>query len=243
MNPYKAVLFDFDGVIANTVPIFRQAFFQFFKKENYTIDESDFENQNWATKSLEQLCKILLEKYGIVLDVDTIRRETWQTQKDLMRHHLESDPSLLPFLIYCRENWIHIAIGSNSISDRIIWVLDMMNILDFFTLVAKHPLEKGGRTKRMKLGDLETSNKENLAIIWANDLTHHKPDPEVWLKCADLLGVPITDCLVIEDGLPWLTWAKQCGARGIYYHRFCPSEKACEEIAEKNVGSFGELLK
>lgn len=227
MRPYKAVLFDFDGVIANTVPIFRQAFFEFFKKENHTIDESDFETQNWATKSLEQLCKILLENYGIVLDVDTIRRETWQTQKDLMRHHLESDPTLLPFLIYCREKWIHIAIGSNSISDRIIWVLDMMNILEYFILPNFWNLK------------LET---QNYTIIWANNLTHHKPDPEVWLKCADLLGVPMTDCLVIEDGLPWLTWAKQCGARGIYYHRFCKSDTACEEIAEKSVGCFGELI-
>lgn len=227
MNPYKAVLFDFDGVIANTVPIFWQAFFQFFKKENYTIDESDFETQNWATKSLEQLCKILLENYGIVLDVETIRRETWQTQKDLMRHHLESDPTLLPFLIYCRENWIHIAIGSNSISDRIIWVLDMMNILEYFIL------PNSWNSK------LET---QNYTIIWANNLTHHKPDPEVWLRCAELLDIPIKECLVIEDGLPWLTWAKQCGARGIYYHRFCKPYTACVEIAEKSVGSFGELI-
>jgi beta-phosphoglucomutase-like phosphatase (HAD superfamily) len=57
-----------------------------------------------------------------------------------------------------------------------------------------------------------------------------------------MLGVSLTECLIIEDGLPGLTGAKQCGARGVYYHRFCRPEKACIEIAERSVESFSELL-
>ena len=73
-------------------------------------------------------------------------------------------------------------------------------------------------------------------------LTHHKPDPEVWIRCAEMLETPIEQCLVIEDGLPGLTGAKTCGARGIYYYRFCRTEEACMELAEKSVESFSELL-
>jgi|GEM_PF-3060290 len=73
-------------------------------------------------------------------------------------------------------------------------------------------------------------------------LTHHKPDPEVWIRCAEMLEIPIEKCLVIEDGLPGLTGAKACGAQTVYYHRFCRPEKACMELSEKSVESFSELL-
>lgn len=52
-------------------------------------------------------------------------------------------------------------------------------------------------------------------------LIHHKPDPEVWIRCAEMLEIPLSECIVIEDGLPGLTGAKACGVRSVYYHRFC----------------------
>lgn len=75
-----------------------------------------------------------------------------------------------------------------------------------------------------------------------NDIIHHKPDPEVWIKCSEMLGIPLSECLVIEDGLPGLTGAKACGAQSTYYHRFCRPEKACMEIAGKAIEGFSELL-
>lgn len=75
-----------------------------------------------------------------------------------------------------------------------------------------------------------------------NDITNHKPDPEAWIRCSEILTVPLEQCLVIEDGLPGLTGAKECRAHGIYYHRFCTPEKACMEIAEKSIKSFSELI-
>lgn len=37
-------------------------------------------------------------------------------------------------------------------------------------------------------------------IVTADDVTHHKPDPETFLKCALLLKVNPADCQVFEDG-------------------------------------------
>ncbi len=37
------------------------------------------------------------------------------------------------------------------------------------------------------------------AIVSADDVTASKPNPEVFLRCAELLGVPPADCLVFED--------------------------------------------
>lgn len=103
------------------------------------------------------------------------------------------------------------------------WVLEKMNIASYFLHDDEHP-ERGYN------------------IVSANDITHHKPDPEVWVRCSEILEIPPSDCLVIEDGLPGLTGAKACGARGIYYSRFRKGEKACAELAEKSVESFSELF-
>jgi beta-phosphoglucomutase-like phosphatase (HAD superfamily) len=37
------------------------------------------------------------------------------------------------------------------------------------------------------------------AVISADDVTQSKPDPETWLKCADQLHAPPSDCVIFED--------------------------------------------
>lgn len=128
----RAILFDFDGVIAHTIPIFRQALFQFFREKQLKITESEFENDGWASKSLAQFCVILSEKYDIHFEVNDLRSQIWQAQVDMMNEGLESDPTLIPFLEYCRQSNIHLAIGSNSFRDRIEWVVKKMKIDEYF---------------------------------------------------------------------------------------------------------------
>lgn len=223
MKDFRAVLFDFDGVIAHTLGIVKHSLIQLFQKNNLPLDEDEFESWKWGTKSLVQLSATLKEKYNIELDPPAIHAHIWETQKALFEAWLESDPSLIPFLEYCKNCDKKIAIGSNSGTSRIEWVVQLLQLEKYF------------------LYD-ETKPEKWYTIIGANMLTHHKPDPEVWIKCAEMLEIPITDCLVIEDGLPGLTGASQCGARGVYYHRFCRPEKACIELAERSVESFSEIF-
>lgn len=139
MKNISAVLFDFDGVIAHTIPIFRQAMFRFFREKNISVQESDFEADGWASKSLAQFCSILSEQYDIHLEVQELRTQIWQTQVDLINAGLESDPSLIPFLEYCKASGISIAIGSNSIRDRIEWVIKLMKIDSYFLYDKSNP--------------------------------------------------------------------------------------------------------
>lgn len=223
MLPFRAILFDFDGVIANSMSFYRHTWEQFIKKSGLPVPTSDFEKEKFFTKSLDQVCQILKEKYSIDLDKQKLIEETLHIEQTLMSEGLESDTTLIPLLEYCKNTNIAIAVGSNSGIRRISWVLEKMNMKHYF-LHERERVEKGYN------------------IISADDITHHKPDPEVWMKCAQMLGVPIGECLVIEDGLPGLTGARECKAHGIYYHRFCKPERACMEIAEKSIESFSELL-
>ena len=213
MKPFRAVLFDFDGVIAHTAPAFRQALWTFLREKQIQAVKEDFEENGNFTMSLRQSVEFLKEKYGYDIDLSELRARIGPIQIELLDKHLEFDPSLPLFLEHCNRQGIKIAIGSNAFTERITWVLEKMKIKEHFTV-----------------------------ILGANDITHHKPDPEVWLRCAEELGVSITECMVLENGLPGLTGAKTCGARGIYYHRFDRPERACLEIAEKSVESFSALF-
>jgi beta-phosphoglucomutase family hydrolase len=48
-------------------------------------------------------------------------------------------------------------------------------------------------------------------IVTANDVKIHKPHPETFLKCAELMNVPPADCEVFEDGDLGIEAAKRAG--------------------------------
>lgn len=110
MDNISAVLFDFDGVLGHTIPIYKQAIFTFFKQKQLAVSENDFEQDGWASKSLEQLCEILASKYDIQLSSDELRKQIWQTQVDMINMGLESDPTLIPFLEFCEKTGKKLAI-------------------------------------------------------------------------------------------------------------------------------------
>ena len=48
-------------------------------------------------------------------------------------------------------------------------------------------------------------------IVTANDVTRHKPHPETFLRCAELMGVAPEECEVFEDGDLGLRAARSAG--------------------------------
>lgn len=103
MSHIRALLFDFDGVIAHTAPIVKQALWHFFREKEIVVLEKDFEEDGYATKSLEQVCDVIQNKYTITLDVHTLRSQIWNTQVQLMNEGLVFDPELLVLLEFCQQ--------------------------------------------------------------------------------------------------------------------------------------------
>jgi beta-phosphoglucomutase family hydrolase len=66
------------------------------------------------------------------------------------------------------------------------------------------------KSAEVQLGELGIANYFD-AIVSANDVTTHKPEPETFLKCAQLMGVEPTACQVFEDGDLGIEAAKKAG--------------------------------
>ena len=48
-------------------------------------------------------------------------------------------------------------------------------------------------------------------IVSAEDVVNHKPHPDTFLRCAELMGVEPSECQVFEDGDPGLEAARRAG--------------------------------
>jgi len=48
-------------------------------------------------------------------------------------------------------------------------------------------------------------------LVSADDVTQYKPEPETFLKCADLMGVDPAHCQVFEDGILGIQAAQKAG--------------------------------
>jgi beta-phosphoglucomutase-like phosphatase (HAD superfamily) len=118
-----------------------------------------------------------------------------QYQRDF-RPHLKLIGGLDRFLKESNDAGIKMGIGSAAIRYNIDFVLDGLEIRKYFQ-----------------------------AIVSADDVTRSKPDPETWLKCAGLLGLPVTNCLVFEDSPKGAESALNAGMRCIVITNLHPEEE------------------
>lgn len=75
------------------------------------------------------------------------------------------------------------------------------------------------------------------AISDGNNITHSKPDPEVFLKAAQMLCTAPEDCLVVEDAVSGAKAGKAGGMKVA-----CVGDAAAEQAGDYNLTSFAQLL-
>ena len=63
-------------------------------------------------------------------------------------------------------------------------------------------------------------------IITRDDVQHGKPAPDIFLKAAELLQVPISQCLVLEDSHTGIVAASRAGAFSV----FVPSSESVDPL-------------
>lgn len=78
----------------------------------------------------------------------------------------------------------------------------------------KIPMAVGtGGARRLALKTLEIIGLQNYfdVLVTSEDVNHFKPNPETFVKCAELMGVAPTDCEVFEDGVLGIQAAQTAG--------------------------------
>ncbi|CAY75410.1 Phosphoglycolate phosphatase [Erwinia pyrifoliae DSM 12163] len=86
----------------------------------------------------------------------------------------------------------------------------------------RRPMAVGtGSENAMAVALLQHLNLHNYfdAIVGADDVKRHKPEPDTFLRCAELIGVPAARCVVFEDADFGLQAARAAGMDAVDVRR------------------------
>ncbi len=184
---YKACLFDLDGVLVDTAIYHFQAWKNLGKKFNYELTEEQNEQLKGVSR-VESLNKILAWANYTASET---QKNAWLVEKneEYLRLISNMNPSeILPGVIdfLTQIKALGYQIALGSASKNAEIILEKTGLISWFDL-----------------------------IIDGNKVSQSKPDPEVFLKGAEGLGVAPEACIVFEDAQAGVEAAKAGNMRAI----------------------------
>lgn len=180
--PLKAVLFDMDGVIVDTEPLHRKAYFQLF--DDLEIEVSEELYTSFTGSSTKKVCNTLIENYQLSHSHEELAIVKRKYFKDYFYN--DADFNLLPGVKSLIENYFENDIKLVLASSASMITIDMV-------------FEKF---------DLE---KYFIGKISGADLKESKPHPEIFLIAAEIAKESKENCMVIEDSTNGIIAAHSAG--------------------------------
>ena len=174
----KAIIFDLDGTIANTM----QNHFTAWRKAvlPYGIDFSaDLFKSLTGMPRTATIIK-LNELFGTSMnpeDVGNIKASQFKTLVDLTE-----EIDVVTDVVRKYHNILPMSIGTGSTKLGAKKTLEVIKMDTYFDIV-----------------------------ITADNIINPKPHPETFLKCANLMGIHPSDCVVFEDGILGIQAAEKAG--------------------------------
>jgi len=224
MDKLYGLIFDVDGVIADTEAVNARAsikvFADLFGAES--VVRKDFEAG--LGRGAEEYVKAAAKVHGLELTEEQIKKAT-QLRQDYFLKILSEEP-LPPFP------------GALELMD------EAMQREDFRIAIATSgTLEKS----RAVLNAVGVPYRK-MVYINGNDVKHKKPDPELFLIAAEGIGIEPAQCVVIEDAPNGVQAAKAAGAKCIAVTNSTTASKLseanliCDSLEQISIETIQRLI-
>lgn len=180
--PLKAVLFDMDGVIVDTEPLHRKAYFKMF--DDLAIEVSEDLYTSFTGASTKKVCTTIIENFQLERnheDLSAIKRIYF---KDYFYN--DADFNLIPGVKKLIENYYENGVKLVLASSASMVTIDMV-------------FEKFGLEKYF------------IGKISGADLKESKPHPEIFILASKIANEPKENCMVIEDSTNGIAAAHAAG--------------------------------
>ncbi len=178
----KGVIFDLDGVICSTDEFHYLAWKKIANQEG--IPFSRLDNNALRGVSRKESLELILRKSKKSYNEEE-KEKMMADKNDCYRSYLQQmAPSFLSDEVKETLEALKkksLRLAIGSSSKNTRLILDKLRLLDFFD-----------------------------AVVDGNDISHSKPNPEVFLKAAKALSLPSNECFVVEDAVS----GAQAGKRG-----------------------------
>lgn len=191
----KAVIFDLDGTLLDNNSYHRKSWVEYLKNMGREISEEEF-NKNINGRTNKDVVEYI---YGRNKSDEEITKHTLEKEalyRKIYKPHITPVKGLIHFLEILENKNIPMAIATSGIQPNIDFMFENIPIKKFFkTVVNSSHIKKG------------------------------KPDPEIYLKVALLLGISPKNCLVFEDAVVGIKSAKSAGMKVIAVATTQPKEE------------------
>ena len=206
-----AVIFDFDGVLADTERLHLRAIQDALAAHGRTLDEEVYFERYLGYGDRDVFVALARES---AWRLDAAGLDALMTLKaERYRHHLAAGQALYATAAGCVRSLADrfpLAIASGSLRGEIREILAVAGLLDAFR-----------------------------AVVGADDVAAGKPAPEPYLKAAELLGVDPSAAVAIEDSRWGLESARAAGMRTIAVTTTYPPSALT--LADAIVASLDEI--
>jgi len=174
----KALIFDLDGTIADTMPIHFIAWRN--AAARYGIDFTVELFAQLAGIPLYPTVMKLNEMFGKNIDP----KEMGDAKEEEYELNMHRSLPIVPVvnLIKKYHGQLPMAVGTGGMRRLALKTLEIVGLKDYFQI-----------------------------LVCSEDVTMHKPYPDTFLKCAELMGVEPKDCQVFEDGILGIQAAQTAG--------------------------------
>lgn len=181
----KGVIFDMDGLMFDTERIYGIYWREVSRELGYPMDDELVACMCGATRDFQ--IRKFVERFGEDVPADDIIEGCHERT----RAHVAANPiplkaGLIELLTALRERGIPAVIATGTARA---WADDKLarsGVAEFFD-----------------------------AMVCGDEVAACKPDPEIFLKAAELIGVPPQDCVVLEDSFNGILAAHAAGAQPI----------------------------
>jgi beta-phosphoglucomutase family hydrolase len=211
MNKPQAVIFDMDGVLVDSEPFHVQNEKLMFSRLG--LDISDEEHARYMGIATDVMWEQIIRERKLTLDVAETTLQTIQQEIPYFQSLEKIDPmhGLVNLLEKLQKSGIPMAVASSS--DKAI--IDII-------------LEKSGLRKYFE------------HAVSSSEVGKSKPEPDVFLHAAKLLGVAPENCLVFEDSKNGIKAAKTAGMVCIAYSGGNSGHQN-QSQADRRISDFNEL--
>jgi len=179
----RGVLFDMDGVLADSEPFICQAAIMMFAETGLTVIPDDF--KSFVGTGENRYIGGVAEKYGLKIDIEKAKARTYEIYLSIIHGKLKALPGAIAFIRKCRDTGLKTALATSA---------------DVIKMEAN-------------LKEIGLSSSAFDATINGLDVEKKKPFPDIYIKAAERIGLKPEECLVAEDAVSGIKAAKSAGCR------------------------------
>ena len=232
----KLIIFDMDGVLVDSEPAITQASIESLK-EHYGINAKHADFKEFTGMGDDKFIQGVAGKYGKPYDVKLKFRayEIYMAKKDRVKVF----PRAKKLIHNVYNLGLKCAVASAS---------DLVKVK---VNIQKINLGKSIKIITTDVGDahpcVPQKVKRPLYVITGTDVINKKPDPEIFLKAAEAVGISPENALVIEDAVSGVQAAKAAGMTCIAvttsFSRRILSDAGADYVVNRLYDAFGIIKK